>query len=53
MALRFATRLIAVAIICIFYMEQHAWLVRIWTEDLQNPHRYYMKWMPLGIHEYG
>ena len=50
---RFVAGLIAAAIICIFYMEQHAWLVRMWSADMQNPHGYHMKWMPLGIHEYG
>ena len=50
---RFVAGLIAAAIICSFYMEQHAWLVHMWTADMQNPHGYHMKWMPLGIHEYG
>jgi hypothetical protein len=50
---RFFTGLVAAAIVCIFYMEQHAWLVGMWTAELQNPHGYHMKWMPLGIHEYG
>jgi hypothetical protein len=50
---RFFAGLVAAAIVCIFYMEQHAWLVGMWTAELQNPHGYHMKWMPLGIHEYG
>jgi hypothetical protein len=51
--LRFVAGLIAAAIVCIFYMEQHAWLVRMWAADMENPHGYHMRWMPLGIHEYG
>ena len=50
---RFVAGLIAAAIICIFYMEQHAWLVRWWAAELQNPHGYHGKEMMLGIHEYG
>lgn len=51
---RFFAGLIAVAIICSFYLEQHAWLVRMWTTDMQNPHGYHnTKWELLGIHEYG
>ena len=50
---RFFAGLVAVAIVCIFYMEQHAWLVSMWTAELQNPDGYHMKWMPLDIHEYG
>jgi hypothetical protein len=52
---RFLAGLIAVSIICIFYMEQHAWLVRWWSTDarnLQNPYFYHSgEWW--GIHEYG
>ena len=43
---RFFTGLVAAAIVCIFYMEQHAWLVGMWTAELQNPRGYHMKWMP-------
>jgi len=50
---RFVAGLIAAAIICIFYMEQHAWLVRWWAAELQNPHAYHDESMPLGIHQYG
>lgn len=50
---RFVAGLIAAAIICIFYLEQHAWLVQMWSADMQNPRGYHLKWMPLGIHEYG
>jgi hypothetical protein len=50
---RFFTGLVAAAIVCIFYLEQHAWLVRMWTAEMQDPHGYHMTWMPLGIHDYG
>ena len=50
---RFVAGLIAATIICIFYMEQHAWLVQMWTADMQNPHGYHTKWEQVGIHEYG
>ncbi|HEY6846218.1 MAG TPA: ABC transporter permease subunit [Terracidiphilus sp.] len=50
---RFFAGLIAATVICVYYIEQHAWLVQMWSADLQNPHGYHMKWMPLGIHEYG
>jgi ABC-2 family transporter protein len=51
---RFLAGLIAVAIVCIFYMEQHAWLVRMWSADLQHPYfRQHSMWAWLGIHEYG
>jgi len=52
---RFLAGLIAASIVCIFYMEQHAWLVRWWSTDarnLQNPH-FYHSGMWWGIHEYG
>ncbi len=49
---RFFAGLIAAAIVCIFYIEQHAWLVEMWTRELQNPKGYHFAWMPLGIHEY-
>jgi hypothetical protein len=50
---RFVVGLLATTIVCIFYIEQHTWLVNMWTAEMQNPHGYHMKWMPLGIHEYG
>ena len=50
---RFFAGLIAAAIVCSFYVEQHAWLVEMWTRELQNPKGYHFAWMPLGIHEYG
>jgi hypothetical protein len=51
--MRFCASLVAASVICVFYMQQHAWQVSMWTADMQNPHGYHMKWMPLGIHEYG
>jgi hypothetical protein len=50
---RFFAGLIAAAIVSSFYIEQHAWLVEMWTRELQNPKGYHFAWMPLGIHEYG
>jgi len=50
---RFVAGLIAAAIVCIFYMEQHAWLVRWWAAEMQNPHAYHDESMPLAIHQYG
>jgi hypothetical protein len=49
---RFFAGLIAAAIVCIYYMDSHAWLVGMWTRELQNPKGYHFSWMPLGIHEY-
>lgn len=52
---RFIAGLTAVAVVCIFYMEQHAWLVRWWATDvrnLRNPY-FYHSGMWWGIHEYG
>jgi hypothetical protein len=31
---RFAAGLIAATIICIFYIEQHAWVGRMWTAGM-------------------
>jgi hypothetical protein len=50
---RFLAGLIAVAIICIFYMEQHAGLVRMWTRDYQNHDFSHSIWAALGVPEYG
>lgn len=50
---RFVAGLIAAAMVCIFYLEQHAWLVRWWAAEMQNPHGYHDEWMPLAIHQYG
>jgi len=50
---RFAAGLIAVAIVCIFQIEQHAWLVAMWAREWADPKGYHFSWMPLGIHEYG
>jgi hypothetical protein len=36
----FLAGLIGVSIVCIFYVEQHAPLVRMWSAELQNPHFY-------------
>jgi hypothetical protein len=52
---RFLAGLIASAVVCIFYMEQHAWLVRWWSTDMRNLHdpHFYHSGMWWGIHEYG
>jgi ABC-type transport system involved in multi-copper enzyme maturation permease subunit len=50
---RFLAGLVAVSIVCIFYMEQHAWLVRMWSADLRKPQFYHATNMLLGIYEYG
>ncbi len=50
---RFGAGLVAASIVCIFHMEQHGWLVEMWTRELQNPKGYHFSWMPLGIHDYG
>jgi putative exporter of polyketide antibiotics len=50
---RFFAGLIAAAIVCIYYIDSHAWLVEMWTREWQNPRGYHFPWMPLGIHEYG
>jgi ABC-type transport system involved in multi-copper enzyme maturation permease subunit len=50
---RFLAGLIAASIVCIYYIKSHAWLVSMWTHELQNPKGYHFSWMPLGIHEYG
>jgi len=51
--IRFVAGLIAATIICIYNIQQHAWLTAMWAAELANPHGYHMNWMPLGIHEYG
>jgi putative exporter of polyketide antibiotics len=51
--IRFFAGLTAVVVVCIYNIQQHAWLVEMWTRELQNPKGYHFAWMPLGIHEYG
>ena len=50
---RFIAGLIAATIICVYNIQQHAWLTAMWAGELANPHGFHMSWMPLGIHEYG
>jgi hypothetical protein len=50
---RFIAGLIAATIVCIYNIQQHAWLVEMWTREWQNPNGYHLSWMPLGIHNYG
>jgi len=49
---RFFAGLLAATIVCTYYMYSHAWLVQMWTRDLQNPNGYHFSWMPLGVREY-
>lgn len=50
---RFLAALIAAAIVCIYNIQSHAWLVKMWTREWESPHGYHFVWMPLGIHDYG
>lgn len=50
---RFFSSLVAVTIICIYNVQQHAWLVKWWAEELSDPKGYHLSWMVLGIHNYG
>jgi hypothetical protein len=50
---RFLAGLTAASIVCIFYIEQHAQLVRMWSRDMQKPQFHHAQNMWLGIHEYG
>jgi hypothetical protein len=50
---RFIAGLIAVSVVCIYYMNSHAMLVYYWTQDIQNPKGYHFEWQPLAVHEYG
>jgi ABC-type transport system involved in multi-copper enzyme maturation permease subunit len=50
--IRFFAGLLAAAIVCIYYIYSHTWLVQMWTNELRNPKGYHFNWMPLGIHEY-
>ena len=50
---RFFASLVAATIVCVFNMQQHAWLVKWWAQELQDPKGYHLAWMVLGIHNYG
>jgi hypothetical protein len=50
---RFLAGLAGVAIICIYNLERHAGLVRMWLWDLQNPRFSNSGWAWVGVHEYG
>jgi ABC-type transport system involved in multi-copper enzyme maturation permease subunit len=50
---RFFAGLITATIVCVFYVEQHGWLVRMWSADVQKPQFYQAPNLLLGIHEYG
>lgn len=50
---RFFAGLCAVALVCTFYLQQHAWLTQWWTSELRNPHGYHFSWMPIAVREYG
>jgi hypothetical protein len=52
---RFFAGLIAAAIVCIYYVNSHAWLVAMWSGDFMRDPKalVHFPWLPLGIHEYG
>src|SRR5277367_2782385 len=50
---RFFASLAAATIVCVFNMQQHAWLVKWWAQELRDPKGYHLAWMALGIHNYG
>lgn len=50
---RFFAGLVAATIVCVFNMQQHAWLVKWWEQELENPKGYHLAWMVLGINNYG
>jgi hypothetical protein len=50
---RFLAGLTAVAFVCIYSLEQHAGLFRMWTLDLQNPRLSNSRWAWVGTHEFG
>jgi hypothetical protein len=50
---RFLAGLTAVAIICIYYMEQHAGMVQMWTRDFQTHDVSHSIWALSGVPQYG
>lgn len=50
--MRFFAGLIAVTMVCTFYLQQHAWLVTMWSHELSDPKGYHFAWMPLGIEHF-
>jgi hypothetical protein len=50
---RFFASLVAVTIICVFYAQQHAWLVTMWAQDLLDTKGYHTSNEVLGIQSYG
>jgi ABC-type transport system involved in multi-copper enzyme maturation permease subunit len=50
---RFFAGLVAATIVCVFYVQQHAWLVTMWAQDLQDPKGYHISNEVLGIQSYG
>ena len=50
---RLLAGLIAVAIVCSFYVEQHAGLVQMWTRDFQTHNLSHSIWALLGVPNYG
>jgi hypothetical protein len=51
--IRFFAGLCAVALVCTFYLQQHAWLTTWWASELRDPHGYHFPWMPIAVREYG
>jgi hypothetical protein len=50
---RFFAGLAAATIVCVFNIQQHAWLVKWWAQELADPRGYHLAWMTLGVHDYG
>lgn len=51
--IRFFAGLCAVAMVCTFYLQQHAWLTQWWASELRDPNGYHFPWMPIAVREYG
>lgn len=51
---RFFSSLIAAAVVCLYHVTQHAWLVTMWTQTMANDPKAltHFPWMPLGISSY-
>ncbi len=50
---RFFASLVAATIVCVFNMQQHAWLTKWWAQELADPKGYHLAWMTLAVHNYG
>ncbi|HEY4086683.1 MAG TPA: ABC transporter permease subunit [Bryobacteraceae bacterium] len=50
---RFLAGLVAVAIVCVYQIQQHAGLIRVWTHDFQTHNVSNSMWAKFGVPEYG